>query len=389
MTAERRGQNYAFWKPPELKILQRQVAALVEGRCRRLHDAVEACKTEMDRQRELRPDAGWQSAPRPVSAVRWKLKKEAKRAGWQSLRVHWSPEERAAFDRHVAGLLQGRFHAPKQAARACLAELEVIGRRKRRQGGRPVRRSLLAVRDRIRIRACKLGWSSAKTRWLPEERRILDKHVRRLARSPDLKMKTAVHDCGRDLRRLHDRLHHEKPDRFRRAIPRTDEALRRILSRRAVSMGRALPDAWRTDEDRVIRRFARAVLDARFPDVESAARTCHRVLGRLRRGWRTADPARFARTSPRTVIGTRNRLLVLTHSFGERWPKSGWTAEELRACRRWLRWYMRYRRVRGLRPWSTAAEGLCEELDQLRSRRTVGACGSQMWEERRRLYGLA
>jgi hypothetical protein len=386
MTAERHRQNYAFWKPPELRILQRHVAALVEGRCRRLQDAVEACKTEMDRQRELRPDAGWPSTSRPASAVRWKLKKTAKHAGWQSLRVHWSPEERAAFDRHVAGLLQGLYYGPKQAARACLFEFQAIGKWKRSKGGRPVRRSLLAVRDRILVRARKLGWSSAETRWLPEERRVLDKYVRRLVRSPGLKLRTAVDDCGRDLRRLHDQLSREKPDRFRRVIPRTAATLRGILGRRAVRMGRPLPDAWRPDEDRVIRRFARAVLDARHADVESAARACCRALGRLRRGWRTTDPARFRRTSPRTVIGTRNRLLELTHSFGERWPKSGWTAKELQACRRWVRWYMRCRTVRGLRTWNAAAEGLCEELVQLRSRRTVGACGTQMWEERRRLY---
>ncbi len=389
MTAERSGRDYAFWQRPEMRIVRRHVVALVEGRCRRLQDAVEACKAELDRQRKLKPDDGWPSRPRQASAVRWKLKKEARRAGWQSLRVHWSPEEQAALDRHVTGLLDGLFYGPKQAARACLFELQGIAKKQRSEGGRPVRRSLMGVRDRILVRARELGWSSAQTRWLPEERLVLDRHVRRLVRSPGLKLRTAVLDFSRDLRRLHDRLSREKPDRFRRVIPRPDATLKGILGRRAVGLGRPLPDAWQPDEDKVIRRFARAVLDARHSDVEAAARACRRALGRLRRGWRTTDPARFRRTAPRTVIATRNRLLELTHSFGERWPKSGWTPAELKACRRWVRWYMACRTRRGLRTWNAAAEGLCEELDQLRSRRTVGACGSQMWEQRRSMYGAA
>jgi hypothetical protein len=387
MAARRRKQNYAFWTGPELRILRRQVAALVEGRCRRLQDAVEACKMAMDRQRRLKPNDYWPSFSRPASAVRAKLKEEARRAGWQSLRVHWSPEERAVLDRHVAALLQGQFHAPKQAARSCVAELEAVGRRLRRQGRKPVRRSLLAVRDRILKRAHGHGWSRAEMRWLPEERRILDKHARRLIRLPGLQMKTAVRDCRRDLRRLHARLRRVKPERFRRVVPRTDATLRRILGQSAAEMGRPVPDAWRPDENRVIRRFARAVLDDRYPDVETAAPACARALGRLRRRWRVTAPARFKQTSPRTVIGTRNHLLELTHSYGQRWPHSGWTAAELRACRSWVRTYMRNRDTPGYLTWTTAAEGLREELSQLRSRRTAGGCVAQMWAQRRRMYG--
>jgi hypothetical protein len=389
MTARRRPQDYAFWRPPELRILRRYVAALVEGRCRRLEDAVEACTKEMDRRRRLKPGDDWPPFSRPASAVRVKLKVAARRAGWQSLRVHWSPEERAVLDRHVAGLLDGRFRAPMQAARSCVAELEAVGRRLRRRGRRPVRRSLMGVRDRIRIRACRLGWSRAEMRWLPEERRILVRHARRLARSPGLQVIAVTRDCRRDLGRLHARLRREKPDRFRRVVPRADATLRRFLGQSAAEMGRALPGAWQPDEDRVIRRFARAVLDDRYPDVEAAAPACARALDRLRRRWRVTAPSRFRQTSPRTVIGTRNRLLELTHSYGQRWPHSGWTADELRACRSWVRTYMRNRDTRGYLTWMAAAEGLREELGQLRSRRTIGGCVAQMWEQRRRMYESA
>jgi len=373
MAKVRRRQCYQRWTVPESKIIERCVAALVAGRYRRLQDAVDACTQEVGRQRERRPDAGWPAVPRPKSAVRERLREKAKSTGWVSLRVHWDRAETATLRRNVRALMEGHFRDTWGAARACLRALARL-----RRPGPAVSRTPKAVRDRIVLLARSLGWSQSATRWLPEERRILERYVRALVNGRYVSPSLAARDCSAELDRLHRRLRRESSTRG--FFPRRVNTIANYLHRWSRDRGRPVAADWTDAEVRVIRRHAQGLASGEHKDGRAAARACFLELQALRRRqWRLF----------RAKASVSQQLREFAHETGEHWPKSGWTVEELRACQRWVRWYERHRRVRRLRPWAVAAEGLQQELEQMHSRRSVEACAARLWKERRRLLGLA
>ena len=376
MAKVRRRQRYQRWTVPESRIIERYVAALVAGRYRRLQDAVDACTQEIGRQRERRPDAGWPAAPRQKSAVRDRLREKAKSAGWVSLRTHWDTAETATLRRYVQALIEGHFRDTWSAARACLRDLARLQR-----PGPVVSRTPKAVRDRLVLLARKLGWSQSATRWLPEERRILERYVRALVNGRYASASLAAEDCSADLDRLHRRLRRESGTRG--FFPRNVRTIANYLHRWSRDRGRPVAADWTDAEVRVMRRHAQGLASGEHKDGRTAAQACFLDLQVLRRRqWRL-----FRRIRPRAKTSVSRQLRLFAHETGERWPKSAWTAMELRVCQRWLRWYERHRRVRRLRPWTVAAEGLQQELEQVHSRRTVEACADRLWKERRRLLG--
>jgi hypothetical protein len=371
-------QRYQRWTTTESKIMDRYIAALVARRYRRLQDAVDAFVQEVDRQRERRPDAGWPPVPRPRSAVGWRLRERAKSAGWVSLRVHWDRAETAVLARYVRALMEGRFRDTWSAARACLRALARL-----RRPGAAVCRTPKAVRDRLVLLARRLGWSQSATRWLPQERRVLARYVRALVIGRYASAALAAKECAAELDQLHRRLRRESGARG--FFPRKVGTIANYLHRWSRDRGRPVAADWTEAEVRVIRRHAQRLASGEHGDGRAAAQACLLDLQALRRRqWRL-----FRHIRPRAKTSVSRQLRVFAHETGERWPKSAWSIEELRACQRWLRWYERHRRARRLRPWATAAEGLQQELEQMHSRRSIEACAARIWKERRRRLGLA
>lgn len=378
MAKVNRRQCYARWTVPESKIIERYVAALVAGRYRRLQDAVDAYTQEVDRQRERRPDAGWPAGPRPKSAVRDRLREKAKSAGWVSLRVHGDRAETATLKRYVRALMEGHYRDTWSAARACVRALARL-----HLPGPVVSRTPKAVRDRLVLLARSLGWSKSATRWRPEERRILERYVRALVNGRYASAAPAARDCSAELDQLHRRLRRESSTRG--FFPREVNTVANYLHRWSRDRGRPVVADWTDAEVRVMRRHAQGLASGEHKDGRVAASACLLELQALRHSqWQL-----FRHIRPRAKTSVFQQLREFAHETGERWPKSGWTAEELRACQRWVRWYERHRRVRRLRPWASAAEGLQQELEQMHSRRSVEACAARLWKERRRLLGLA
>jgi hypothetical protein len=339
---------------------------------------VDAYTQEVGRQRERRPDAGWPVVPRPKSAVRERLREKAKSTGWVSLRVHWDRAETATLRRYVRALMEGHFRDTWSAARACLRALARLHR-----PGPAVSRTPKAVRDRLVLLARSLGWSQSATRWLPEERRILERYVRALVSGRYVSPSLAARDCSAELDRLHRRLRRESSTCG--FFPRRVNTIANYLHRWSCDRGRPVTADWTDAEVRVIRRHAQGLASGEHADGRAAAGACLLELQALRRRrWRL-----FRHIRPRAKTSVSQQLREFAHETGEHWPKSGWTAEELRACQRWVRWYERHRRVRRFRPWAVAAEGLQQELEQMHSRRSVEACAARLWKERRRLYGPA
>jgi hypothetical protein len=386
MARTQRGQFGASWTPAETRIFNRYMAALARGRFRRLDDATQACHKELIRQRRLRPDWDWPSAPRRLSAIRSRLREKAPAAGWRSLRVHWRPAEKAVLERYVRFLLAGRFHDTWSAARACARELAGRAYPHRQRPG--MVRTPYAVRTRLITLARRSGWSRTGTRWLPEEWAIIERFARAMAAPGGPTPRRAARGCFTALTRLHDRLRITDPRRFRRVVTHTMVTVEGRLTHRATELGRLVRAGWSRDEDRVLLRHARALVAGRHKDGPSAARACQRELIERRRGTVPASP-RKVRPKSYSFYSVYGRLCRLAHGLNAPWPHTGWTAKEQRACLQWVHWYDRHRGVRQLRPLSVAAEGLQEELAQMNSHRTLSACRLRLKNERRRIHGLA
>jgi hypothetical protein len=379
--SRRRGALHSRWKPDELAVLNRYVGALMEGRYATVYEAADACHAEFER---LRRGRAWATTPRNLVAIRARLYARAHAAGHVRWPYRIIPTEQAVFDRYARALADRRYRDLACAAQDCLKDLGRL-RRMSATGGRSPSRTLSAVRLQLSSRARKLGWSWVASRWRPEERQVLDRHVRALAGSVHPSLKQIARDCYDELEALYRRRWAKAPALRQAYRPRTYRTIHSYLLRWSREKGRTVSAEWTPQEDQVAARYARALIEAGFADAPTAAQACEQELRELRLQWRANDPARFRGTRPRSAAATYHHLCKLAHKLNQRWPKTGWTQEEMRACERWIRWYERHRGVRRLRPWDTAAEGLQEELERLNSRRSVPACRAKFCKEWRRL----
>jgi hypothetical protein len=104
--------------------------------------------------------------------------------------VAWTEQESAIAEKHARLLASGRHVNAAAAGEACLLELQ------RRCRSRLALRSVLG---RIRGRARRLARDVLSIRWLPEERQIAMKHVRRFHALRRKMPRWEVRDSAREL----------------------------------------------------------------------------------------------------------------------------------------------------------------------------------------------
>lgn len=387
IAGRRFGGRYTRWSDEELAVVDRYVAGLVEGLYDLVSDAVPGCLRDIRRVLRRHSPAQRAAVGRDESAVFTRILLRAKALGWKSKREHWSVADQAVLDRHVDSLVRGKHRSSYAAARACRKDL-ARDRAKLRGPRHGVTRSLECVRDRIIRRARKLGWTQSATRWLPQEKRIMERHARRLLNTNGPGPTDVAGACFAELGRLHKRLRSEDPESFVRVRPRKSSTIMTYLHRRAIELGRpVLGTAWRKDELRIIDRHARTLVARRHWDAPTATRAAMRDLAALRREWRKRDPELDRRTRPRPFHSVYSQLCRSAHALRRRWPKTRWTAEELKLLNRAVDWYDRHRGQRRLRPFESALDGLLLELEQIGSLRTLTGCRARFWKEWHRRHG--
>ena len=378
----------SFWSEAELAVADRHARLLRTGRHASVPLAAAACLKDVERLYHA-GKAGRPIIPRSRGAVVAAVAHRARLAGWLPIRTRWSQAEEVALKRHVNALMRGEYHDAREAADACRRDIcRSKGGQGRRQTNRTVR-PLSAVYRRLSARALSLGWSLDSVRWRPEERRTLERHARRLAQNDGPELRQVARDCRRELGRLGARFRAGEPHDRRRAARWTYNTIETYLGRLSLAQGRAVVGEWRADELEVVGRYAQALVDGRFASAPSAAPACVEELAELRQSWRANDPVRFGRTQPRTAVATYKQIRQQANTLQRRWPQSGWTAEEMAACRRWVRWYDRHRGAHRLSPWSQVGPGLQEELAQMGSRRSATACAAKFWRVWREQRGAA
>jgi hypothetical protein len=374
-----------FWTPEEDRVIKRHIRALLRNRHGTINQAVSASVSEFERLRREHPERNWGPVPRGRAAIKARLSKLLKPAGWSQRFFRLAPAERAIYNRYARALARGDYAADVRRAEAdCHRELLVLARRNRTASPKPTR-TLTSVHDHLGRCARKLGWSWHEHIWQPEERRVMDRHVLELVGPNPQPLQRTARACWNELRELRRRSRTRGLHSPCRA--RTRLTIENYLTRLAAKAGRSVYAHWSPSEIAVAERYARDVLDGRYPTVTAAAGPCLRELADLRPQACTYQSSQSSYARNRTLISAANRIDKLAYRLERGWPCREWTAAENKVCRDWVRWYGRYRGVHRVAPLRTAAEGLQDDLAKMRNRRSVNACKSRVWSEWWRQHG--
>jgi hypothetical protein len=247
----------------------------------------------------------------------------AQATGRRGFGAAWAPPELELVDRHARALTQNRFRTARQAAAACLEELNQR-RLERLEVYAP--RLLGRVSLVLSARARELGWVPEETRLAPEENRILDRYARRFLAGEFPTVQAAADKCMRELAVVY---------RSRPTLrAKTFATVWSYLSRRVHRQGapsllkRASPT-----EEATVNRYLEALLRGRYVKVTDAAADCFRELQRL---WqRQPEPTWGSLQRNRHAV--YNRLSARARTAGWVAYQSAWTPQELRVLERHAR----------------------------------------------------
>jgi len=426
------------WSPEELKVIDRCLRQLQQGRYHSRAEVTRACRALLE---ALRTRQGRSAFRRTAMAVEVELSIRRRQSGIPVLYDRWQPSEQQTVERYAAAVRENRYDSLIAAARACHRELTALRSAYSGDGTRPVARSLRGVYVRlgVMLRGYKVVWPHHG--WRPEERTAARRFARAYLMGRYPSVRAAAGACQREMAR-----HSNRPRQFCGVYWKVFNEARGLgLSR--------LKERWTPAENRVLTRYLRLLMERRYRHTPEAARDCHKALGGSRSykavlfalstraaaagiprcyshltadelrtaekyammvhngrlpDWRAAAVRchaelgrRIARTGRNGKLRLRHAtthtldtihlaILKIAHSRNLRGPRNPhWSDDEDRLAGSWVRWYDRHRHVRRLAPLRQAAEGLSEDLEKAGFNRNVRACAYRVALLWRRQQGLA
>jgi hypothetical protein len=167
-----------------MRIIDRYVRALYEGRYRFARAAAAACADElagMSRRAEL--GVARRRRPRSVVAVHDVLSRRASSFRLPRYKTDLSPEELALIERYARGVERGEYRSWAEAARACSSELQQVYAAAARRSPLPLRRvsghSPATVLIRMLGLSRQLGLRGPRQHlWSAAEIKVLDSWLR-------------------------------------------------------------------------------------------------------------------------------------------------------------------------------------------------------------------
>jgi len=236
----------------------------------------------------------------------------------------WLPEEDRIVARYAKALASGRYRYKHEAVSACFEELGHLYARLRKTNPKhPVAergRSLHMVGYRLRFLLRKQGLFWTWFGLSGAEKAATRRYARALVagRFPDALR--AAEACLAEVRAL--------PLRSRPMRPRTLATIHLHILEDAHRLRRTWPRArWLDDEDRILRRYGRALAHGKYADSGEAIRSCCRELARLPRPRAGGYAARSIRT----------RLLKWAHEAGWVSRQEPWNREAQRVIEGYIR----------------------------------------------------
>ncbi len=342
------------WSAQELRVADRFVRALGNGRYRTSLEAARACCRSLAKLRQGLLQLGMRLPVRSENSVRERLSRAARESNLERPYRRWQSDEVRLVCRYVQAYLDGRYSSLRAAARECARELARDTRCPRPYRG--VRSKLYAV-------ARSMGLPRLVRPWSPSERRVLDRYARRLLEGRYRWVPDAARECQSELGGSH-----------------TYRAVCAVLRTRTAEFG--LPrfhGQFTRPEKQFIWRYALNVHRGRLPDWKTAARLCAVAVSRLHARLAKSGPFQLRRFSGHTFDSIYNAIRRLARRRGLRGPGyRRWSAEENKVAASWVRWYDRYRTVRRLAPLVRSGEGIHDDLAEKGLHRSVNACMARL-----------
>ena len=250
------------WLPAEARVVDSFVRALVAGRYASAHKAVPDCQRALEQLRARALERGKSLPLRSHSAVRCRINKQARSAGRPARPAHlpWLPAEARVLDRFVRALVAGRYASAREAAPHCRQGLDRLRARANASGESLPTRSSRAVWCRISELARDAGRPLRRVRYTREERQLFSRYARRLASGTY----ATVSDAARACFAAHRQLKPSPPSRPFHGIYRTIETASCKLGRTPVFRPMSAKGVL------IMRRYAKAIADGRYPDAVAA-----------------------------------------------------------------------------------------------------------------------
>jgi hypothetical protein len=296
------------WSREELRVIGRSVSGLRAGEYPTIQAATRACRRELGVLRSRLRGRQRSIPARTGHAVYAQIWVQAREAGVTAHAPWWKPAERRLVSRYGRALARGRYAELAVAAKECQEEWS------RMSGQQPDvfrGRTLLALSNAVRDAARSLGWHTGGAHRDPRVESAIMRHAKSLARGRWRSGADAARHCAGEL----DALYSQHP-----AVPRLALfSVTKSILRKCHDLGMPfIRQRWTADEDALARRYARALVEGRYPSGTKAAESCSRDLARLR----------AAQGHPRRVLDVQVRIAAFAYRLGYPHPYADWTRQE-------------------------------------------------------------
>jgi len=356
------------------------VHALARGDYPCAEAAAKACRAELCRLHRRRPVLS-------VFTLTDYIREQARPLHLSYAKARWSPEDERVVRRYARALVRGQYTSGRRAAADCQHKVEQLGLRTKR--ATEPRRPFYGYYWKLRALAQDVGMPYVKLPWTRDEKRILDRYVRRLFAGRYRRTLDAAEPCARELaglRRTPRKGADVVNDRVR---PRGTRTVYRELTHRVARLHLPRYKAeWTPPELSILEKCARRVGQGVYPSWKEAARASWGELKELYSSIGRKSAAHTAGLRGRDLPAIEQRLCLLSRQLSLRGPRNKfWSAAEQRVLDRWVRLYHRNRAKMRQGSLHDAANGLCNELRGLGSRRRLTACRDKLLVVSRTLYG--
>jgi hypothetical protein len=187
--------------------------------------------------------------------------------------------------------------------------------------------------------------------WLPQEDRIIDRHLRLLSRGDYPDVTAASRACARDIGRLYALIRETEPQHYIASRERPLGSLVRRMAARLKALGLPWTNAYLAPaEERVVGRYVRGLKRGRFHDSHEAAEACTEELARV--------SSAVGRLNPLPLRKVHQRIYRRAHKSKYAWRCTRWNPEDAAVAES----YARAASKGGYATVQLAAEACAKEL---------------------------
>ena len=241
VTALGRRLSDPAWTEPELRLLDRYVRKVIEGKHRSALKAAPAYLRGLARLRRRHPEQARLLHVRTISGIQQKLCLRAQELGRSRWWTDWSPSEERAVSACARRVMTGEFRELRPAVNACYRKL--AARRSPKQRAR----TRTGIRGKLLRVLHEAGWGPSGGRWIALDLDVIRRYAQAVSSGRLGGIDVAARKCREELNRARSQV--KRFDRNEtRTLPASFKAVRTVLKyhlprRRQVAAGKSNPKA--------------------------------------------------------------------------------------------------------------------------------------------------